>query len=216
LIKRSAIALLALCCGTAPAEEISRFALEFSRDQIPLNTGGTLDVDGMGIRFSEGSDLPLRLELALGYAGVSHNGDPAALGFQPDGYYLGITFGVASARWHALQLGADFDYSYHAADQQFNLQRLEIDWHRAAARGWLALQLNDIVKLYGCAIAVAIDGTQASNGGTPSQLQFKNAQRRGYCGGIKLEVGNDSYIGLEVERRHQRGGRLYFGRRYLF
>lgn len=218
---RAALALfgaLALCGGTAWAENISRFELEFKHDQIPLSGGSRLDVDGLGIRYSEGSALPLalRLELALGREGVSHEGDAPALGFQPGGYYAGITLGAASPRWHSFQAGADLGYSYHAADQQFNLQQLEIDWHRAEARGWLALHLNDWAKLYGCAIAINIDGTQTINGNTPSRLDLKNEQRSGYCGGITLEVGDGGYIGLEAESRHQRGGRLYFGKRYLF
>jgi len=137
-------------------------------------------------------------------------------GFQPDGYAVGINLNVAAPRWHTLQIGADLGYSYHAAKQQFNLQQLEIDWHQAEARSWLALHLNDVVKFYGCLVASNIDGSQTINSGTPSQLDFKNRQNSGYCGGMTVEVGNDGYIGIEAESRHQRGGRLYFGRRYGF
>jgi hypothetical protein len=216
-MKKTAIAILCtLPCMGVQADEVSSFELEFSRDQIPLNDNTVLDVDGMGIRYSESSALPLQLTLSLGREVVNHDDDPLSLGFQPDGYYAGVTIGYASSQWHSLQVGADLSYSYHSATQEFNLQQLEIDWHRAEARGWLALHLNDIVKLYGCAIAINIDGAQTINGSTPSRVDFKNEQHSGYCGGIELEVGNDGYIGLEAESRHQHGGRLYFGKRYLF
>lgn len=210
-----AAALLgALISASAAAGEITTFALEFSRDQIPLDDGSQLEADGIGLRYSEGSALPFILELALGREGVSHVDDPRSLGFQPDGYYIGITLAAASPRWHALQIGADLGYSYHAASQQLNQQQLEIDWRRAEARGWLALHLNDRARLYGCVAASNIDGEQTIGGSTPSRIGFSNQQQRGYCGGMRLEVGDGGYIGLEVESRHQSGGRLYFGRRY--
>lgn len=212
-----AAALLgALISSGVAAEEITTFALEFSRDQIPLGDGSQLEADGIGLRYSEASALPLTLELALGREGVSHVGDPRSLGFQPDGYYLGIKLIAASPRWHALQAGADLGYSYHAASQQLNQQSLEIDWRRAEARGWLALHLNDRARLYGCLTALNIDGEQTIGGSAPSRLDFSNEQQRGYCGGMTLEMGNGGYIGLELESRHQNGGRLYFGRRYGF
>ncbi len=209
---------LALYGSTAGAEEISRFELEFKQDQIPLSGGSRLDVAGLGVRYSESStaSLPLRLELTLGREAVNHEGDAASLGFQPDGYAAGINLNLAAPRWHRLQIGADIGYSYHAAKQQFNLQQLEIDWHQAEARAWLALHLNDTVKLYGCLVASNIDGRQTINSGTPSRLDFKNKENSGYCGGITIEVGDGGYIGIEAESRHQRGGRLYFGRRYGF
>lgn len=219
LMRRAAIAILcALPCMTAQADEMSgfEFELDFSRDRIPLSDKTHLDADGMGIRYRESTTLPLRLTLALGREVVSHDDDPLSLGFQPDGYYAGITIGQASSPWHALQIGADLSYSYHSATQQFNAQQLEIDWHRAEARGWLALRLNNVTKLYGCAIAANIDGTQTINGSTPSRIDFNNEQHTGYCGGIELEAGNSGYIGIEVESRYQRGGRLYFGKRYGF
>jgi hypothetical protein len=219
-------AVFVLLCGlvlynsAAWAEEISRFELEFKRDQIPLNGGSRLDVAGLGVRYSESSavslPLALRLELTLGREAVNHEGDPASLGFQPDGYTAGINLNIAARRWRGLEIGADIGYSYHAAKQQFNLQQLEIDWRQAEARAWLALHLNDTVKLYGCLVASNIDGRQTINSGTPSRLDFKNKENSGYCGGITIEVGDGGYIGIEAESRHQRGGRLYFGRRYGF
>ena len=207
---------LALYGSTAGAEEISRFELEFKQDQIPLSGGSHLNIDGLGVRYSESraASLPLRLELTLGREAVNHEGDAASLGFQPDGYAAGINLNSAAPRWRGLQIGADIGYSYHAAKQQFNLQQLEIDWRQAEARAWLALHLNDTVKLYGCLVASNIDGRQTINSGTPSRLNFKNKENSGYCGGIIIEVGDGGYIGIEAESRHQRGGRLYFGRRY--
>ncbi len=220
-MRRVALVLLgglALYGSTAGAEEIIRFELEFKQDQIPLSGGSRLDVDGLGVRYSESSaaSLPLRLELTLGREAVNHEGDPASLGFQPDGYAAGINLNIAAPRWRGLEIGADIGYSYHAAKQQFNLQQLEIDWRQAEARAWLALHLNDRVKLYGCLVASNIDGRQTINSGTPSRLNFKNKENSGYCGGITIEVGDGGYIGIEAESRHQRGGRLYFGRRYGF
>lgn len=216
---RSAAALLCLAlpgASAVQAQSLNSFELEFSRDRIPLTDQSLLDADGLGIRYSEGSTLPLRLTLALGRQVASHIDDAVALGYQPDGLYIGINLTAASPRWHSLQLGADFGYSYHSASQAFNQQQLEINWHRAEARGWLALHINDALKLHGCAIAVNIDGSQTLNGATPSRLDFKNERRSGYCGGIELETGDGGYIGLEAESRHQRGGRLYFGKRYGF
>ena len=215
----SLLLICTLSVMTAQASEITSFALEFSRDQIPLSDQSRLEVDGLGVRFSENNEssgLPLRLDLVLGREAVSHNNDSLSLGFQPDGYYAGITLGTASPRWHSFQIGADLGYSYHSATQQFNLQQLKIDWHRAEARGWLALHLNNVAKLYACAVAINIDGTQTINSNSPSRIGFSNQQGNGYCGGIVLEVGNEGYIGLEAESRHQRGGRLYFGKRYDF
>ena len=214
--KISLILLCALPCVTAQAEELSSLELEFKHDKIPLTDGSRLDVSGIGIRYSESTALPMQLTLSLGREGVTHSDDPRSLGFQPDGYYGGVTLTIASQNWHSLQAGADLGYSYNATTQQFNQQQIDIDWHRAEARAWLAIYPNRFTKLYGCAVALNIDGTQTINGSTPSQLDFKNEHSNGYCAGIALEVGNDGYIGLEAESRHQQGGRLYFGRRYSF
>lgn len=194
---------------------MGELALEFSHDQIPLSSGGSLNLDGLGIRYSETTALPLKLELMLGRIGVRHDGNPAALGFQADGYTAGINLSLSSPRWRSLQAGVDGSYRYHTADQQLDQQRVAIRWHQAEARGWLALHIHPRAKLYGCAIAANIDGSQSTIA-PPSQLNLKNSQRSGYCAGITLEVGDGGYIGIEAVRRHQSSERLYFGQRYGF
>lgn len=214
-----ALLLGSIVCSASSAAEpgnINRFELEFSHNRIPLADHTLLDVNGLGIRYSESSTLPLRLTLALGRQEVSHDGDPLSAGFQPDGFYVGINAAAASPRWHSLQLGAELGYSYHSASQEFNQQQLEIDWQRTEARGWLAFHIDDAVKLYGCAIATNINGHQSLNGNSPSRINFSNEQHSGYCGGMEIKTGNDGYIGFEAQGGAQRGGMIYFGKRYLF
>ncbi len=214
-MKRIITALLfGLQGATLTAGEIGALALEFNHHTVPLSDGSSLNIDGLGIRYSEATTLPVRLELVLGRIGVRHDGDPAALGFQTDGYSAGLNLTLSSPRWHSLQIGADAGYRYYTADQQFDLQQMDIDWHQSEARGWLALHLSPRATLYGCTVVTYISGSQTVNSSNPSQRDFNNDQRNGYCAGLKIDLGDGGYIGFESEQRHQRGGRLYFGRHY--
>lgn len=206
--------LLMLPALSAQAQEFGIFALEFSRHETPLQGGTTLESNGLGLRYSERSALPFTLSMALGYERSRHRDDPVSLGFEPDGYYAAITLDAASPQWQGLQGGLTLDYGYHWSEESVGQQRLELDWHQSEARLWLALRLGSRARLHGCIAALNIDGSQGLIGATPSQLDFKAAQRSGYCGGVELETGDGGYIGLELESRHQKGALLYFGRRY--
>lgn len=213
-MRGAAALLLAIASAGAAAGEINSFALEFGHTQLPLDDGTELESDTLGLRYSESSILPFRLEAALGREGVNHNGDSAALGFQPEGFYIGLDVDAATPRWNGFQAGATLGYSYHNADQQLGRLRLEIDWFRATARGWVAFHFNDMAKLYGCVTALNVSGDQSVAGATPEQVSFGNQHQSGYCGGLTLETGDGGYFGLEVESRTQSGVRLYFGKRY--
>ncbi len=199
---------------TLTAGEIGALALEFNHHTLPLSDGSSLNVDGLGLRYSEAITLPLQLELVLGRIGVRHDDDPAALGFQSDGYNAGLNLRLASPHWHSLQIGADAGYRYYTADQQSDLRQIDLDWHQSEARGWLALHLTPRAMLYGCAVVSYVTGSQTVNSSSPSQRDLKNSQRNGYCAGIRINLNDGGYIGFEAEQRHQQGGRLYFGRYY--
>ena len=214
-MKRIITALLfGLQGATLTAGEIGALALEFNHHTVPLSDGSSLNIDGLGIRYSEATTLPVRLELVLGRIGVRHDGDPAALGFQTDGYSAGLNLTLSSPRWHSLQIGADAGYRYYTANQQFDLQQMSIDWHQTEARGWLALHIDQRATLYGCANITHIRGSQTVNSSSPTQRDFTNNQRNGYCAGLRVNLGDGGYIGFEAEQRSRRGGTLYFGQYY--
>ena len=81
--------------------------------------------------------------------------------------------------------------------------------HTSEVRLWLGLHVNPRIKLYACASTIRINGKQTISDTVFSQADFSNLHKKGYCGGVRYDLGDAGYIGLEGSGRHRRGG-AYF------
>ena len=190
------------------------FELEFFQYDIPLKNNAVLDVDALGIRYGERyAYSPIRFELLLGQQLASHN-NPVLQGVRASGYYGGINLHYESPVKYRLQAGGDISYVYHSAQQQINQQEIDMRLHTSEVRLWLGLHVNPHIKLYACASTISINGKQTISDTVFSQADFSNLHKKGYCGGVRYDLGDAGYIGLEGSGRHRQGGRIFFGRHF--
>jgi hypothetical protein len=205
-----------LFCAPLHADENFDFELDFKQERITLDDQTRIETNSFGINYTEYNGWPLVLQFSLGQDGnIEHQKDASVTSYSPDGYYAGLGARLSTSEQNRLQASLDISYTYHeGTDDSNDPDILEMRWHQAEARLWLSARVTNRLALYGCALALDLKGKQKVKGSAPAEIDLKNDQRNGYCGGIKYIMPDNGYVGLEGNGGAIQGGRIYFGKRF--
>lgn len=194
------------------------FALVISENKTRLNHGSTdvnTKIQRIGVAWQELYGERLRLGLLGGYSFVTQTGNPASAGLELDGYHAGIAFNadlIQRQRFTIFFAGA---YVYERTKDERSAQSVDLSWSVPSARLGALVRLNEWVQLTGGMQYSYLEGRERVRGATNQTLDIDRRHETGWFVGLTLTVdANGGYVGISGQSGVERGGAIYFGRRF--
>ncbi|MBI5783594.1 MAG: hypothetical protein HZA69_07620 [Gammaproteobacteria bacterium] len=193
------------------------FSLRFARSKMPLDYGNrTNDTTSrwLGVSLREKAGKRVTLGMYGGYAYLTQTSNPVTAGIELSGYHAGFSLhGILPVGQRASVYGA-LDYTYQKVDHKTDVQTVVIDWAQPQAQIGVMLTLAQKWRLYGGESYGKIDGEERASGSVNHTLAFDRGARSGEFFGLDLNVESDGYVGIETRSGVDRGGEIYFKKRF--
>lgn len=211
----------ALAAGPPPAAQDEKsldFALQFAKaeQKFAYTDGTSADTTTQWIGITWYERLAPRFELGIygGHTFLTQTGNPATAGLEPDGYYAGIGARGVLLDISALQLFAHATYTYQRVEHNGSDRSVTLAWDEPRVQLGAVLAPIGQLRVYGGAMWGTIDGRERVTGLTARTTDFKRHDRTGGFLGLDLAVDRDGYVGVEARSGIERGGDIYFKKRY--
>jgi hypothetical protein len=195
------------------------FAVPFSRTSASFDyaDGTATDVTLRRVGLTWYERMLPRLELGL-FGGLVFLGqaDRAAhAGLEPDGYYAGLALRGVLAETSLLQLFVHAQYSYQRLRDDNGQRAVRMSWDQPQAQLGVAIRPGGLLHVYGGAVWTAIEGQERlSSAAATTTTRFDARRRTGGFVGLDLSVEPDGYVGMELRSGTERGGMVYFKKRF--
>lgn len=193
------------------------FSLRFARLKTPLDyadrrNDGTSRWIGVSLREKAGNRVTLGMY--GGYAYLTQTNNPLTAGLELDGYHAGFTLHAVLLSAARATLYGAVDYRYQKMDHKDENQTIVISWAQPQAQLGATVSLTGRWRLYGGGNYGYIDGEERASGTVDHTLGFERGARSGGFVGLDLNVDTDGYVGVEARSGVDRGGEIYFKRRF--
>lgn len=212
---------LAIAAGPPPVSTDERsldFALQLAKTKTVVEyangTSADTTIQWIGITWYERFTPRFELGLYGGHAFLTQTGNTATAGLEPDGYYAGIGVRGVLLETSALQLFVHTTYTYQRAKHDGNGQSVTLAWDEPRVQLGVALAPVGRLRVYGGAMWGTIDGQERATGASARTTDFERHNRSGGFFGFDLAVERDGYIGIEAHPGFERGGEIYFKKRF--
>jgi hypothetical protein len=211
----------ALAAGPPPAPGDPKqlgVAIRFAQYKTTFDYSGAPAADTtvkwIGVTWYERVAPRLELGLYGGYSFLTQTGNSVTAGIEPDGGHVGIALRGPLAETERLQLYLDGSYTYQKVDHAGATQSVALSWYEPQLRLGLAFTPPGRVRVYLGGVGSYLEGQQRVTGTAPATTNFERGRRRGGFLGLDLTVDRDGYIGLEARTGLERGGEIYFKKRF--
>ena len=210
--------MVAALLGGGPARsETIDLALGLQSTDIALTLDqqrGSLNLDGLALRYGEVINAPVRLDLLLGRTWGSLKRDAPSTGISLLGYYGGLDFYVTFFEHRPINLGAGISYRYHDLDGSGVNRDVSLTFSETAGRLWLSLRPVGNWTIYGGTAYADIDGERLVNGDIDNGADVREWENNRRFGGARIDLGAAGYLRLELHSGNGNGGAVFFGQRF--
>ena len=169
----------------------------------------SLDIDAVEVHLREYGSGPLSLDMSLGNLYIVDPDTPIG-SLDLRGYSVGFGLNAFEPESTGLYATGRIEFRYNTAEESDDRHKLR--WRRASLRLQAGLNTNN-ADYYLCGAYSAVDGDSVTKA-TNTSVRFKSADKGYYCGGVRLYLEEDGYIGLEAAAEPLDSYRLVFGRRF--
>jgi len=138
----------------------------------------------------------------------------ASAGLEPDGYRGGVSVRGVLLDVAAVQLFVDAAYAYARVHHESSGQSLVLAWEQPHASLGLASRAFGPLRVSAGVTWETIDGQERVNANTSRTTDFDRHHRSGGFIDIDAAVENDGYVGAALRAGTERGGEIYFKKRF--
>jgi hypothetical protein len=191
--------------------------LRFARNDNPLDYGDFVadtTTKWIGLSWRERYDQRVHLGMFGGYAYTTQTNNAATAGLELDGYHVGLSLHISLLETRRTNLYFSADYTYERVDNDDNTRDVVIDWHYPRARFGITFTPQSALRFYGGGDIGEIDGTERASGTFNRTVNFERSAKGGVFGGLDYNLDQDGYIGFELRSGINKGGEIYFKRRF--
>lgn len=225
-MKHFVIAILALpaivsAAGLPPVvndDKTIDFALDLARHKTTFEYSNTTSVDTtiqlIGVTWYERFAPKVELGLNGGRVFLSQTGNAATAGIEPDGYYAGVALRAVMLDTAPAQLALHTAYTYHRVEHDSMSQSVTLSWYQSCVQFGAIIAPVNRLRIQAGALWTAIDGQERVTGVTPRTTDFRRDDRNGGYFGLDFAVERDGYVGIEARSGAERGGEIYFKKRF--
>ena len=212
---------LAMAAGPPPISTDDKsldFALQFAKAKTVFTYSNGVSADTtlqwIGITWYERFAPRFELGLYGGRALLTQTGNTATAGLEPHGYYAGFGFRAVLLETSALQLFLHATYTYQRVEQDNNGQSITLLWDEPRVQLGAAFAPIGRLRVFGGGAWGSLEGQERVTGALAQTRDFERRGRSGGFFGLDLAVERDGYIGIEARSGIERGGEIFFKKRF--